>query len=726
MSHLRIVLRLYANRKKIATFGASAFIIGILLGWLLLNYGGIPGLNITQPPPSPSTLTLSNVYMGTGTFSAKLPQITLQVNASQYELPVNLYDVEGYAELKDWLKITAEQEESLSKNGFVVARVNGFETLAQFYDYALDHGLPILITTDAVLHTYHVLFDETLKRIEMNELIDEMNSTLSVLLAEARNEAESFAGTALMHAAVLEFMYLEVAHALIEPSFTPSTAKANAEIRLILNHTSVDYSPIFGYREDYTQYVPRGHYTGNEKLEAYFRSMMWLGRMRFALLDEGAIDVEQTKAAMLLTWMIENTGSAITSWQRVYGVTEFFVGVSDDLTIEDYLAVMNETGITSPSQIQDETTVTGIAQMLLQRSKAKILGTYAETYPWLPQEQELQRILNETSGLRFMGQRFIPDSYMFQQLVFPKVGNSTAQRQFPKGLDVPSVLGSDLAERILNETEAIYQNYTQQTEKLRTEFQQLTVSNWTRNLYWSWLYTANTTLAEISSEAKYPSFMTTTAWGYEKLQTFEGTWTELRHDTILYAKQSVTPISAIPPSFNLKTGYVEPYPETYRRLIGLINMTINGLKGLQLLQTDVNTSLTSFVDVSELFLNASIAELEGRTLDESFQAQIRQAARTLTEILQIASDKIQSATIAVDVHTDLNSERVLEETLGKFNALILVYAGADGKLYANAGPVYNYFEFTQPMSQRLTDEQWLGMLQTSSPSPPEWTNNFAR
>jgi hypothetical protein len=727
MSHLRIVLRFYANRKKIATFGASAFIVGILLGWLLLNFGGTPGLNVPQPPPSPSTLTLSNEYMGRGNFWATLPEITLQVDASEYRLPVNLNEVEGYAELKNSLKITPEQEALLSVDGFVVARVNSsFETLGRFYQYALDNGLPVLITTDAVLHTYHVLFDETLKRIEMNELIDEMNDTISTLLAESRNEAESFAGTVLEHAVKLDFMYLEVAHALIQPSFIPSTTGANAEIQLILNHTKFDYSPIFGYMEDYTQYVPRGHYTENQKLEAYFRTMMWLGRMRFALLDEGGVNTEQTRAAMLFTWMIENTGSAITSWQRVYEVTEFFVGVSDDLTFEDYLAVMNENGITSPKQVQDENTVTAIAQILLQRSKAKILGAYAETYPWLPQEQELQRVLNETSGLRFMGQRFIPDSYMFQQLVFPQVGNLTFPRLFPKGLDVPSVLGSNLAEKILNETEAVYENYIQQTEKLRKEFQQLSVSNWTRNLYWTWLYTANTTLAEISSETKYPSFMTTPEWSYEKLQTFEGTWTELRHDTILYAKQSVTPIYAVLPSFNLTTAYVEPYPETYRRLIGLTTMTINGLKDLQLLQTDVNTTLTKFVDVSELFLNASITELEGKTLDENVQVQIREAARTLTEILQIASDKTQSTTIAVDVHTDLNSERVLEEALGKFNALIVVYAGADGRLYACAGPVYNYFEFTQPMSQRLTDEQWREMLQTNSPNPPEWTNNFGR
>ena len=727
MNLLRMFSRLYTSRKRIATFGVSAFIIGLILGALLLNLGGIPSFDIPQHappqfPPSEPTAALLNGYMGRGIFLTKLPEITVQVNASQYELPVNLSAVEGYEELKNWLQITPEQENLLSQNGFVVLRVNAFETLSDFYEYAYYAGMPILITTDAVLHMYHVLFDETLKRIEMNELIDKINATISILLAEARNEADDFIGSVSERAAKLNLMYLEVARALMQPSFTPSTAEAEAELQLVLNHTHISSSPIFGYKEDYTQYVPRGHYTENEQLEAYFKTMMWLGRMRFALLTEGVTNTEQTRAAILLTWMINDVEGVHDVWDRVYEITRFFVGVSDDLTFEDYLAVLNDNGISSSEQICDESTVASIAQELLNRNRAKILGTYAETYPWLPQEEELQRILNETSGLRFMGQRFIPDSYMFQQLVYPQVGGyGTFWRLFPKGLDVPAVLGSDLAKEILNKTESVYKNYTRQVEKLRAEFKTLSVTNWTRNLYWSWLYTANTTLAEIPLEAKYPTFMNTTAWGYEKLQTFEGTWTELRHDTILYAKQSCTPIG-IPPS---STAYVEPYPETYRRLIGLINMTINGLTQLELLPPDVNTSLTSFIELSKLFLNASIIELEGKTLDESMQEHIRNAALEVSAILSVASEKTQKAAIVADVHTDTNTEQVLEEGLGKFNVLVVVYADKDGNLYAVAGPVYNYFEFTQPMGQRLTDEEWREMLETSPLDPPEWTDNFA-
>jgi len=293
----------------------------------------------------------------------------------------------------------------------------------------------------------------------------------------------------------------------------------------------------------------------------------------------------------------------------------------------------------------------------------------------------------------------------------------------PKGLDIPAAFGSDLAKEVLCQTEAVYENYTQQLNILRGQFKALSVKNWTENLYWSWLFTARSALEKIPTDAGYPTFMTRPAWGYEKLQTFMGTWTELRHDTILYAKQSYTPYWSIPPS---STAYVEPYPETYSRLMGLINMCINGLTKLQVLPEDVNTSLTWFMEISHLFFDASVLELEGQTLSVEMQTQVRSAARQLSRVLAVASRNTQKATLVADVHTDTNSQTVLEVALGKFNVLVVVYADVDGTLHAAAGPVYNYFEFTQPLSNRLTDESWRDILASNPPEPPEWTILFSK
>ena len=49
-------------------------------------------------------------------------------------------------------------------------------------------------------------------------------------------------------------------------------------------------------------------------------------------------------------------------------------------------------------------------------------------------------------------------------------------------------------------------------------------------------------------------------------------WTELKHDTILYAKQVMAEMGGGPEEEPPK-GYVEPNPEAYARLLALVEMT---------------------------------------------------------------------------------------------------------------------------------------------------------
>jgi len=41
-----------------------------------------------------------------------------------------------------------------------------------------------------------------------------------------------------------------------------------------------------------------------------------------------------------------------------------------------------------------------------------------------------------------------------------------------------------------------------------------------------------------------------------------------------------------------------------------------------------------------------------------------------------------------------------------------------------AGPVLSYYEFKQPMSERLTDETWREMLKQGKTPPPDWTKTY--
>ncbi len=78
----------------------------------------------------------------------------------------------------------------------------------------------------------------------------------------------------------------------------------------------------------------------------------------------------------------------------------------------------------------------------------------------------------------------------------------------------------------------------------------------------------------------------------------------------------------------------------------------------------------------------------------------------------------------VDVHTDPDLQSVLEQGVGNCNFLIVAIDSQDEPLIY-VGPVYSYYEFRQPASDRLTDQQWKQMLVTeNAPARPSWTDSF--
>src|SRR5262249_47795093 len=84
---------------------------------------------------------------------------------------------------------------------------------------------------------------------------------------------------------------------------------------------------------------------------------------------------------------------------------------------------------------------------------------------------------------------------------------------------------------------------------------------WDDNLYTGWLAGLRE-LSRPTADAKYPEAMRTAAWAMKSLNTQLASWAKLRHDTVLYAKQSYTATPACEYPF----GYVEPVPHFWARL----------------------------------------------------------------------------------------------------------------------------------------------------------------
>jgi hypothetical protein len=86
-------------------------------------------------------------------------------------------------------------------------------------------------------------------------------------------------------------------------------------------------------------------------------------------------------------------------------------------------------------------------------------------------------------------------------------------------------------------------------------------SAWDSNIYMNWLDCLRQ-LSLPTIGVNYPDAMRTRAWAMKTLNTQLASWTQLRHDTILYAKQSYTDFSAC----MYPAGFVEPRVEFWQRL----------------------------------------------------------------------------------------------------------------------------------------------------------------
>ena len=488
-------------------------------------------------------------------------------------------------------------------------------------------------------------------------------------------------------------------------------------------------------------------------------AMMWYGRIAFmlkgcngddALISERDANLSTMQAALIASELPDvtvNNSTAQEIWDRIYSVTAFFVGTADDLTPYEYRDAQNIVFGTAynVSDLSDENKLLELKVELAKQRSPEIYGGsgICVVYPPIT-EEKLYVCLNETKGMRFMGQRFVPDSYMFQQLVSPAVGIYTGNgtpftmcytgagpaRCFPRGLDIMSVLGSERAGDILiedgdTEYEGLNLNtsYEKQLNELQSEFAGFNSADWNRNLYWSWLYTLKPLLTTFGEG--YPTFMNTTAWQEKELQTALASWTELRHDTILYAKQSYTPsLKGMPPEPKPVVGYVEPVPEFYARLLALTEMTERGLVDLDVLNETEKWRLQSLEGIIERLMNLSKAELENKELTNNDYEFIMDFGANLDSVVTGVNDKGKETTIVADVHTDCNTGMVLEEGVGYVDLILVAYIVPDGRIIVGAGPVLSYYEFKHPMDDRLTDDKWKEMLGSEPPEKPGWVDGI--
>src|SRR5271157_404587 len=690
-----------------------------------------------QTTPSPVLPPPAGIYPAP---FAPYQEIAVKLPASfaggGYSLPLDLNQVQGF----DLVSPTAAQRSLLAQNGFAIAApvAGQYREFYQIYESNRYEQVPVFVTTDSVYHVYHLIFDKMLRDLETGSFIATLKTLTSTMLSVSAQQYQSLRGTSLEDPALRNVAYFAVAAQLLGlPDSVPPQASSlvSAELALINAAAGPAISPIWDRPDlpadqkliqDYSQYIPRGHYTRSEDLKMYFRAMMWYGQLTFRLND----DFETRRALLLVQALRTATApdgtAAFKLWENIYDPTVFIVGKADDLGYHEYGALSDQVfgPNPDPGKFADPTLFAQFKQLAQTLPPPQVNSMWV----WIWQDQT-----QVTKGFRFMGQRFTLDAYVFGQVIWRKVGTQSDPRNLPKGLDFFAAMGSQEAYTILKAAgETQFANYDTQLTKVRTEITGLGLDSWTQNLYWSWLYSFQPLLTP--KDKRYPPFMQTQAWTRKDLQTALASWTELKHDTILYAKQVMAEMGGGPPP-NIPHGYVEPDPEAYARLLALAQMTESGLQSRGLLSDLTKANLDNLTEELTFLKSVSEKELAGQPLTDDEYTRIMYWGGTLEQFTLAAADQTgsndrdlsdQKAALVADVATGPTSNgglSTLEDGEGQPTLIYVILP--DSPWRVAVGAVYSYYEFTVPVNQRMTDETWQAMVAGgTNPAQPDWTKTF--
>jgi hypothetical protein len=665
-----------------------------------------------------SEIVLSNI-VPQDSFTLYYPVTALSAGRVQpYSFSLNLSGVAGTGAVK----VPAAVARTLGTQGFA-GIVGGEEHIYEVYQGT---AAAKFVTTDALLHSFHALYDYTLRDMEENFLVTDLEEMLDSLL-DTVSRMYGGSGGKVRDATLADIAYLAVAARLLGiEADIPADAEAlvDEELALIAGHGGFANSPIFGYLEDYGQYSPRGHYADGGELEGYFKAMTWLGRMGFfprpgigqSEIDSGR---DMTRRALVLVGalnMAEVSGKpALMAWDSIYQPTAFMAGASDNLDVYAYTALAKDIyGNSFPlARLSDDALMDEfISSAIEEGSSSTGLGSVTA---------------EGSVSFRLFGQRDIPDASIFGKLVEAEVSG----RFMPRGLDVPAALGSDRALQILDQVyqDSQYEGFTQNMDELRSEFEDIDPVQAHSSIYWGWLDTLRSLIKPCGEG--YPTFMQGISWQDRDLYSFLGSWTELRHDTVLYAKQSETQVTAPPPGSVVK-GYVEPRPETYARLAATTDMLRRGLGERNLASPAVQERLDALYELLIALKSMAEKELHNESLSPEEYQTIADIGDTLKYLALIPvegeGDRTSEAeppmALVTDVHTDLTYGEVLEVAVGR-PVTYYVIAPVEGQPTLTVGAGFSYYEFIKPADERLTDEAWRGMLESGqAPILPAWAGSF--
>ncbi|MBP5403264.1 MAG: DUF3160 domain-containing protein [Treponema sp.] len=613
-----------------------------------------------------------------------------------------------------------------------------------------DKMTPLFITTDLVSHAQHKVFDSLLQRIEEQFFIPRIRDLTGLYIKTLEQQTD--VPPDVKKRAV---NYFKVAELILRLAPQPDK---NGEYHKIKEYDQIlkeypsevisdfyqiekasgEKSMLFESVEQFNQYEPRGHYTKTPALESYFKASMWFGRINFIIdYDEiNEITNEEMRKMMPVALFIIDTvkknPQLYSEWEEVFNPITALIGDSDDLSFNDILPLWEEQKVDDfTGWVSDENNLIIFIKLCHEKLRNPEISGNTVIYgpSEVSEDEEGHPVLTQPMGWKFLGQRFTYDSLIHHKASAPRIKGRTLVR----GLDVMKAFGSKSADKLLSLND--YKNFvwppTCQDDKykggqelvsalneLEKSFNEFDSSFWTKNYY-------NTVLSQVRSQTSFEQgagfyFTETPLWNVKALISSHSTWAELRHDTILYVKQSYGEMGSggeLSPTFRtlpipLPINCIEPNLKFWETGCDSLKKLESTLKQYNLLDDEGKESFNCLLIIYSKAVEIVKKEVQDRPITKEENNWIK----TIPGLLKSAvlpgyslyvqnKDDLKMACIA-DIFTDHDTQTCVEVGIGgviKMN--VVLNDGCGGKRIA-VGFIPEYCEFLQSAENRLTDEQW--------------------
>jgi len=652
-------------------------------------------------------------------------------------------------------KLSAYEQELIDRNGFMVTERLSFPSFGDAFIDVHTKDLPVFISTDAILHALHMSYDRILMDTEEGVLVPKLEELLAELHDAVPVLETRYAGQAGMYQPLRDLdVYITVPRNLLSerpvpPVFSENNTTVRELLDLIGQENMARYDLFAGTCRllDFSQFTPRGHYTQSERLERYFQAMMWFGRTEIYLnipqTDEcrpTESDVQRQSILSLLVTEAAEVGTGEALLSEMNTLIQLFVGPADNVTLPHIQSLRLQTGISLASDLLDENLFYEFQNTLAEQA-------------WAMQRIQSQILVNNTplqpgrirpaSAFLLMGQRFVIDSYITGSVVYDKISyeGSAVLRLLPSPLDVLFALGNDATAQLL-EPELSSYHYSSNLAALRYLVESYEPDFWQLTLYNAWLNAIKKLNPPEDYQREYlPPFMQTAAWWQQKMNTQLASWAQLRHDNLLYAKQSYTGV----PGCSYPFSYVEPYPEFYESVGMFARTAIDLFRSIEPTWqvTDILNYFDRVAGISDTLTVIAQKELDGdrlntdeqqfleRVLYKKFKYCYEGLDGWYEHLFYGLEEGAQEADMVVaDIHTAPADEFgnyvgwVLHVGTGPINMAVVVTEIPDHGRVAFAGPVMSYYEHLSTGFERLTDEVWETAYASSPTYRPSFVNLY--